>query len=615
MSKKSSTTSQDGSRAKPQELMNEYLSGNGNGSTYSGDEEQQDKNFSNLDDDVYSSDPQEFVPNHRIAATSSYVPQYTDSPSSFPVQEVVPNTQMAMPSNGSSGGQGTGYRSRAATAVSSNILNLHSLRSNSGSSSHHGERSSNGNDEEDDDDRNMQSVPMMVKPKTLYQNPQTPTVLPSTYHPINKWSTVKHYYLKELLAEFVGTMVMMFFGCAVVCQVKLGQQQQKKTFLDNLEAANITGSDQLSLLQYLVVPDSTGTFDDIAFGWAGAVVMGYFTSGGSAISGAHLNPSITISNCIFRGFPWRKAPFYIFGQLVGSYVGSLIMFIYYKRVIEYVYPDWHLSETVIGMFCVVPQAYLSTSRQFISEYVIGAALQCGIFSLTDPYTCLSSDIFPLMLFVLIYCLNASVSFQTGAALNMARDLGPRLALYTVGFDRHLLWGAHDHFFWVPLVAPFAGAFTGAVIYDICIYQGHESPMNWPISMYKEKLLRAWIRRPRFYKSRKRSSSDLSDWGYDDTSSHATTSHSQNSGTHSQHAMDPEPPIQKTVQFKSVSRNPNARRNPSYGIPTIFEEDDHDDDDDDNYDDDDQNTGDGIETSMTPKGIKQNQRRSGFFKKI
>lgn len=102
-----------------------------------------------------------------------------------------------------------------------------------------------------------------------------------------------------------------------------------------------------------------------------------------------------------------------------------------------------------------------------SEFLCGAMLQAGTFALTDPYTCLSSDVFPLMMFILIFIINASMAYQTGTAMNLARDLGPRLALYAVGFDHKMLWVHHHHFFWVPMVGPFIGALMGVGLR--CLY--------------------------------------------------------------------------------------------------------------------------------------------------
>lgn len=528
---------------------------------------------------------------------TSYVPQYTMASSSqFPIQEVVPNTQMAIStSTDTSGGANGGLpgtenarselRPRGPT-VSSNVRHFGDFFKNSDdASSHHGsvkERSNIGSQSQksvldpsyNEDPRNAL---MMVKPKTLYQNPQTPTVLPSTYHPINKWSTVKHTYLKEFLAEFLGTTVMVTFGSAIVCQVVVAGKMQQNAFDSALDALPNTPSDLINTaktFKNLVSSVSGGTFDGIALGWAAAVVMGYFAAGGSAISGAHLNPSLTVASFVFRGFPAKKVPYYLAGQLLGGFCGALILFIFYKRVLEEAYEGWWMTESVAGMFCVFPKPYLSSARQFVSEFICTFFLQVGVFSMTDPYTCLSTDLFPLMLFLLIYMINASMCYQTGNAMNMARDLGPRLALYALGFNKDMLWKAHHHFFWVPMVAPFLGSITGGLVYDICIYQGHESPVNWPLSVYKDMLLRAWFRRPGWtQRTRARATSELSDFSYDDDDEEDDQdSLNPMSALKTTKTADPaevdDEPRQKAVQFKSVQ----GRGKRYYGgVPTILED--------------------------------------------
>lgn len=561
--------------------------------------------------DEYDYEMQSYWPRpsfSRGQSRTSYIPQYsTYNGGQFPMHHVVPNTQMAMSSSADTSGGANGHlpgtenskselRPRA-TTVSSNFVNLGEFfRNNDDMESHHtsdhrshrGSTSNKSNTDHsysnEDNESDPRNVPMMVRPKTLYQNPQTPTVLPSTYHPINKWSTVKHSYLKEFLAEFMGTMIMVGFGSAVCCQVFAAGKIQQNQFDDALSLlTNASGElvETAKTFKYLVTSVNGGTFDDVAFGWAGAVVMGYFCAGGSAISGAHLNPSITVANYIFRGFPSKKIPYYIAGQLTGGFVGALIIFIFYKKVLQEAYTEWWTSESVASMFCVFPKPYLSSTRQFVSEFVCTAMLQASTFALTDPYTCLSSDIFPLLLFVQIYVINASLSYQTGSAMNMARDLGPRLALYAVGFERSVLWSSHKHFFWVPIVAPLVGSMTGALVYDVCIYQGHESPVNWPLSVYKDMILRAWIRRPGWKKrNRGRATSDLSDFSYDDDddddNNNDQDNYSQNrlapprTRTRSTGSDTEDQPRQKGVQFKSMQ----GRAKRFYGgVPTILEDED------------------------------------------
>lgn len=502
--------------------------------------------LSGLEEEDSDIDDQTTVP------VTAYVQQYLDEGSYFPVQEVVPNTSLNM----------NMYRRKRGNTVTSNVIASRPMEANyTGSVSSPDPALQNQNNEggvpanDPNDPNNVNNaITMMVKPKTLYQNPQTPTVLPSTYYPINKWSSFKYQHMKEFFGEFLGTMIMMMFGTAVVCQSKLSEQDKINQF-NQILAMNHNSNDDISMLQYIATPNVAGNFVSIAFGWAGAVVMGYFAAGGSAISGAHLNPAITVSNFIYRGFPFRKLGVYFMGQYVGSYLGSLLMIWYYHKVIAHVYPNWPQEESVVAMFSVVPLDYLSTPRQIIAEFVIGAMLQCGIFSLTDPYTCLSTDLFPVMLFILIFSLNASGAYQTGAVLNPARDMGPRLALWTIGMDKDVIFNSHHHFFWVAMVVPFLGSFAGGFVYDFCIYQGHESPLNLPLSAYTDWFRRQWDT-IKLKTSSGLKGTDLETINSDHTLSHIESHRSQLSEN-------------KQVHFKSVLRN-SKLRNPSTGVPTIFE---------------------------------------------
>ncbi|SMN20459.1 similar to Saccharomyces cerevisiae YLL043W FPS1 Plasma membrane channel, member of major intrinsic protein (MIP) family [Maudiozyma saulgeensis] len=588
-------------------------------------------NNNNNNNNIYNNN------NNNIRPTTSYIPQYALD-GSFPIQEVVPNTQMAIATGSDpklSGG--TSLRPRGATTVSANILHLGDVnsfhaginsnksnfdngpsspqqgRSNTNFSNNNNSNYNNGShmnnntnnnytsgdeiqgDINDEDDEPM-NVPMMVKPKTLYQNPQTPTVLPSTYHPINRWSSVKHSFLKEFLAEFIGTLVLILLGCATCCQVNLGAKIQENAFtaamddINNLSDQDESVKKMVLALQDIITNTASGTFDQLPLGWASAVVMGYFVAGGSAISGAHLNPAITVANFVFRGFPAKKVPLYLAGQFIGAFCGALICFILYKKVIIEAFDEWWHAEAMGAMFYTNPKPYLSSSRQFTSEFITTAVFQACVFALTDPYTCLSSEVYPLMLFILIYILNTAMSYQTACAINAARDLGPRLALYAVGFNRGLLWDKYAHYFWVPLVAPFIGSLCGALIYDVCIYQGHESPVNWPLAVYKDMLMKAWFRRPGWKRrNRGRATSDLSDFSFDNdedmdgnmidkalssedgvdggilkpTKSRGKTNIKGAYGSNDEDDTD----VQRSVSFKPMQRG----RRGINGIPTILEE--------------------------------------------
>ncbi|KAH3901613.1 uncharacterized protein SCODWIG_00834 [Saccharomycodes ludwigii] len=353
---------------------------------------------------------------------------------------------------------------------------------------------------------------VVIKPKQIYQNPQTPTILPQGYAPVNLWSELKAKYLKEFLAEFLGTLVLVLLGDGVVAQTKLSQKGTVLSFesaLADLKAQyNDTETDSFAAIAQLmattlVTPSNAGDFVTIAITWGCAVMFGFYAAGGSAISGGHLNPGVTIANYFFRGFPLAKVPIYIFGQVLGGYLGALILFGTYLRPIRELFPDYKQNETVIGMFCTVPQSYLRTKDQVVSEFIGSAMLQLGIFSLCDPYTSTSAEMFPLMLNLLIVAVGSALGYQTAYALNMARDLGPRMALASVGVSVHLLFIAHSHYFWVPFIVTIIGCCFGALLYDLLIYQGHESPVNIPA-------IEHWYKFQRFCRKFSGNSSSLKD---------------------------------------------------------------------------------------------------------
>ncbi|CCF60628.1 hypothetical protein KAFR_0L00210 [Kazachstania africana CBS 2517] len=377
---------------------------------------------------------------------------------------------------------------RSATTLSANVLDLRSIIPQLSERHHYGQEDYSEEEVEitnynDVDSEKIHSI--RVKPKRIHQNPQTPMVLPSTHKPKNLLSWLKQKtYLKEFFAEFLGTMVMIIFGSSVLCQVICANKLQDNGFNDKMVQFNDTEvSNSLENLKLVFATGVAGSFDNIAFGWAAAVTMGYLTAGGSTISGGHLNPSITIANCVFRAFPIKKVPIYVAGQLFGAIFGCLIAFGLYKEVIVEAFTNWWDHEAVGAMFCTMPMPFLSSARQFLSELLCTAMLQACIFALTDPYTSLSTNVFPILLFILVFVINASMSLQTAASMNLARDFGPRLALTMLGFSKQILWSDYYHYFWVPIIAPILGALLGGLIYDIFIYQGNDSPVNWPHASY------------------------------------------------------------------------------------------------------------------------------------
>ena len=345
---------------------------------------------------------------------------------------------------------------------------------------------------------------VIVRPKQIHQNPLTPTILPKGFTPINEWGRRKAKYHKEWLAEFLGTMVMTILGDGCSLQNILGMKAKEDKYLAFLSAYNNSDGDTADLLTGVTMI-TQGYSINVQLGWGGAVLCGYFAAGGSSLSGAHLNMCVTLSNFFFRGSPkWKLVLAYVFAQLLGAYVGGLLLFGYYRKVIETCYPDWKTNQDLFSAFVTVPVDYLSSGRQFISEAVASMFLIMGIFAMTDPYNNTSNELFPLYLFILIYTLMAAMSLQTEAAINFGRDFGPRLALLTVGADKDLLFDSNHHYFWVPIVGPVVGGLWGAFAYDLLIFRGHESWVNRPLYQNIDALERKWYKFKRVLNKRKRS---------------------------------------------------------------------------------------------------------------
>jgi aquaglyceroporin related protein len=199
-------------------------------------------------------------------------------------------------------------------------------------------------------------------------------------------------------------------------------------------------------------------------------------------SGGHLNPAVTLSFCVFRGHPWRKFPAYFMGQLMGAMAGAFIVYGNYMHAIDNFEggPGIRtvLGETAsAGIFCTYPAPFMTRAAMFWSEIVASTILMFTIFALVDPKNGNAGSLMGLCLFFLIFGIGACFGWQTGYAINLARDFGPRLVSYILGYGSEV-WSAGEYYFWIPMVAPFFGTLFGAFLYDVFIFTG-ESPINTP----------------------------------------------------------------------------------------------------------------------------------------
>ncbi|KAL6867121.1 aquaporin-like protein [Trichoderma novae-zelandiae] len=254
--------------------------------------------------------------------------------------------------------------------------------------------------------------------------------------------------MREPFSEFFGVMILVLFGDGSIAQVVLGQ-------------------------------GAKGDWQNINWGWALGLMLGVYCGG---VSGAHLNPAVTLANCVFRKFPWRKLPVYALAQLFGAMVASLIVYGNYKSAID-VYEGGlgirtvGLSTSTAGIFCTYPAPFLTKTGQFFDEFIGSAILLFCLYALLDDGNIGAGNLLPLGLFFVFYGIGACFGSNTGYAVNPARDLGPRIMTYAVGYG-HQVWTAGDYYFWVPVIAPFLGCLCGGFLYDTFIFTG-DSPINLP----------------------------------------------------------------------------------------------------------------------------------------
>lgn len=177
-------------------------------------------------------------------------------------------------------------------------------------------------------------------------------------------------------------------------------------------------------------------------------MLGVYASG---ISGAHINPAVTFANCIFRKFPWRKFPTYALAQVLGAMCASGVVYANYKSAIDTfeggvgirTVPGYSPNASA-GIFCTYPAEFMTKTGQFFSEFIASAMLMFLIYALKDDGNIGAGPLTPLGLFFVIFGIGACFGWETGYAINLARDFGPRLMSYFLGRSYMLAWPGRYH---------------------------------------------------------------------------------------------------------------------------------------------------------------------------
>jgi glycerol uptake facilitator protein len=246
--------------------------------------------------------------------------------------------------------------------------------------------------------------------------------------------------MEVYIAEFIGTMILILLGDGVVANVLLRNSKGENS-------------------GWIV----------ITLGWGMAVAMAVYAVGW--ISGAHINPAVTVGLASIGAFEWAQVPGYIIAQFLGAFTGAVLVWLAYLR---------HWGETAdtglkLGVFCTAP-AIRNTVANIITEIIGTAMLVFGVVAIVanaqqiqqasefDMAPVWQIGIFPLIVGLLVLAIGLSLGGPTGYAINPARDLGPRIAhaVLPIAGKGDSDWG----YSWIPVVAPIIGGVLGAWLYNI-----------------------------------------------------------------------------------------------------------------------------------------------------
>jgi glycerol uptake facilitator protein len=239
----------------------------------------------------------------------------------------------------------------------------------------------------------------------------------------------------ELAAEFAGTLILILFGVGVVAQVVAGK---------------------------------IGNHDSIAWAWGLGVVLGVYVA--ARISGAHLNPAVTLALAVFRGFAWRKVAPYALAQTLGAFVAALLVRWNYSEVIAAVDPGHTIASQ--GIFSTLPGNGALPVHEWgaLRDQIIGTAILLFlILAITDlRNSSPGANLAPFIIGLIVVAIGFAWGTDAGYAINPARDFGPRLASYLTGYGSAWRDQYGNFYFWVPIIGPLIGGVLGAGLYDLLV---------------------------------------------------------------------------------------------------------------------------------------------------
>jgi glycerol uptake facilitator protein len=203
-----------------------------------------------------------------------------------------------------------------------------------------------------------------------------------------------------------------------------------------------------------------GGYTNITLGWGLGVTMGCYVAG--RISGAHLNPAVTIAFAVFRGFPWRKVGSYAAAQTLAAFCAAALVFWNYLPAFHAADPNLDHTAQIFTTFPAFPQQPMAG----LLDQLIGTGLLLFmVLAITDERNQPpQANLTPILIGAIVVAIGMGFGRLHGYAINPARDLGPRMWTVLAGFRNNGLTDG-TYVFWVPIVGPILGGLMGAAAYE------------------------------------------------------------------------------------------------------------------------------------------------------
>ena len=258
----------------------------------------------------------------------------------------------------------------------------------------------------------------------------------------------------ELLAEFMGTFVLLAFGAGVVAVAVVGLPESGRT---------------------PTIFAGAGDWLLITWGWAMAVTMAVYVAGG--VTGAHIIPAVTFAVAVKGDFPWKKVLPYSAAQIAGAFAGAALAYADYAPAIDM----WNAAHNVISradpagmttfsIFATFPAHYYGANLLWpVFDQIIGTSfLLLFVLAIIDSMNVgVKANLAPFVVGLAVAAIGMSFGTGAGYAINPARDFGPRLFCWLMGWGSNAFPGPYGYW-WVPIIGPLAGAPLGVALYKFFI---------------------------------------------------------------------------------------------------------------------------------------------------